>query len=65
MCFVDLDKVYDSDDQNLLWTVLAGFGVPQKMLAVIPHFHDGLRARTRADAGERSDWFAVGQGLRQ
>ena len=65
MCFVDLTKSYDSADWTLLWTVFARFGVPPKMLAVIRHFHDGMRARIRTDDGECSEWFGVGQGLRQ
>ena len=65
MCFVDLAEAYDSVDRTLLWTVLARFGVPRKMLAVIRHFHDEMRARIRTDDGECSDWFSVGQGLRQ
>ena len=37
----------------------------QKMLAAIRHFHDEMRARIRTDYGGYSDWFGVGQGLRQ
>ena len=65
MCFVDLTKAYDSVDRTLLRTVFARFGVPPKMLAVIRHFHDGMRARIRTDDGKCSEWFGVGQGLRQ
>ena len=64
-CFVDLTKAYDSVDRELLWCVLKRFGVPPKMLAVIRGFHDGMRARVRMDDGTCSDWFSVGQGLRQ
>ena len=35
MCFIDLTKAYDSVDRTLLWTVLARFGIPPRMLAVI------------------------------
>ncbi|CAB1102680.1 unnamed protein product [Ectocarpus sp. CCAP 1310/34] len=35
------------------------------MLAVIRHFHEGMRARVRTDDGQYSEWFDVGQGLRQ
>ena len=35
------------------------------MLAVIQQFHDGMRACVRPDDGVCSDWFEVGQGLRQ
>ena len=45
--------------------VLARFGVPEKMLTVIHQFHEGMRARVRADDGEHSERFDVTQGLRQ
>ena len=44
MCSIDLQKAYDSVDRELLWEVLARFGVPEKMLTVIRQFHDGMRA---------------------
>ena len=65
MCFVDLTKAYDSVERILLWAELARFGVPPTMLAVIRHFHDGMRVRIRTYNGECSDWFGVKQGLRQ
>ena len=65
MCFVDLQKAYDSVDRDLLWEVLRRFGVPDPMLAVVRQFHDGMRARVRTDDGELSEWFDVTQGLRQ
>ena len=52
MCFVDLQKVYDSVDQELLWNVLAQAGVPSVMVDVICQFHDGMRARVRMDNWE-------------
>ena len=65
LCFIDLIKAYDSADRTLLWDVLAHFGVPPRMLAVIRQFHDGMQACIRLDDGECSDKFDVGQGLRQ
>ena len=44
MCFIDLQEC-DSVDRELLWVVLARFGVPEKMLTVIRQFHEGVRAR--------------------
>ena len=32
VCFIDLNKAYDSVDRTLLWTVLARFGVPHNMI---------------------------------
>ena len=65
MCFVDLQKAYDSVDRELLWKVLARAGVPEEMIAVIRQFHDGMQAQVRMHDGELSDWFEVMQGLRQ
>ena len=66
MCFVELQKAYDSvDREQLLWKVLARASDPEGMIAVIRQFHDGMQARVRMDDGELSDWFEVTQGLRQ
>ena len=65
MCFVDLQKAYDSVDRELLWKVLARAGVLSAMVDVIRQFHNGMRARVRMDDGELSEWFEVTQGLRQ
>ena len=65
MCFVDLQKAYDTVDRTLLWQVLTRIGVPPQMIVVIQQFHDGMRACVRPDDGVCSDWFDVEQGLRQ
>ena len=65
MCFIHLEKAYDTVDRTLMWQVLTRIGVPPQMIAVIPHFHDGMRACVRPDDGVCSDWFEVEQGLRQ
>ena len=65
MCFVDLQKAYDTVDRTLLWQVLTRIGVPPQMIAVIRQFHDGMRACVRPDDGVCSDWFEVEQVLRQ
>ena len=65
MCFVDLQKAYDTIDRTLLWQVLTRIGVPPQMIAVIRQFHDGMRACVRPDDGVCSDRFEVEQGLRQ
>ena len=60
LCFIDLTKADDSVDRTPLWDVLARFGVPPRMLAVIREFHDGVQACVRLDDGECSDKFDVG-----
>ena len=60
-----LRTIYLVPGSTLPWTVLARFGIPPRMLAVIRQFHDGMRACVRLDDGECSDMFDVEQGLRQ
>ena len=57
MCFMYLQKAYDTVDRTLLWQVLTRIGVPPQMLAVIHQFQDGTRACVRPDDGVCSDWF--------
>ena len=61
----DLTKGCGSVDRTLLWTVLARFGLPPRMHAVIREFHDSMWACVRLDDGECSDMFDVKQSLRQ
>ncbi len=65
MCFIDLMKAYDTVKRGMLWRILARFGVPKKLIAIIRAFHDGMRARVRLDDGALSVWFPVKEGLRQ
>ena len=65
MCFIDLQKAYDTVDRILLWQVLTRIGVPPQIVAVIRHFDDGMTACAQPDDGVYSDWVEMEQGLRQ
>ena len=65
VCFIDLQKAYDTVDCTLLRQVLTRIGVPSQMIAVIRKFHDGMRACVQSDDGVCSGWFELEQGLRQ
>ena len=65
MCFIYIQKAYDTVDRTLLWKVLTRIGVPPQMIAAIQQFHDGMRVCVRSDDGVCSDRFEVEQGLRQ
>ena len=65
ICFIDLHKAYGTVNRTLLWQVLTRIGVPPQMIAVIRQLHDGMRACVRPNDGVCSDWFQVGQGVRQ
>ena len=63
LCFIDLQKAYDSVDRYLLWQILARCGVPGRLIAAIRQFHEGMRACVRNDNGDYSEEFNVEQGL--
>ena len=65
LCFIDIQKAYDSVDWNLLWQVLFHLGVPPQMITVIRKFHDGMKVCIRSSDGTCSKPFDVNQGLRQ
>ena len=65
LCFIDLQKVYDSVDRTILWQVLARFGTPPQIIEVIRQFHDGMRACVRSDDGRCPERLEVAQELRQ
>ena len=65
MCFINLQKAYDTVDRTLLWQVLTHIGVPPQMIAVVQKLHDGVRAFVRPDDGVCLDRFEVEQELRQ
>ena len=65
MCFIDLQKAYNTVDRTLLWQVLTRIGVPPQMIAVIRQLHHGMRVCVRPDDGLCLDWFEVDQGLRE
>ena len=64
LCFIDLQKAYNSVDSTLLWQVLVRLATPPQMIEVIRQFHDGMRACVRSDDGRCLEWFGVAQGLR-
>ena len=61
MCFMDLQKAYDTADRTLMWEVITRIGVPPQMIAAVRQFHDGMRACVRPDDGVCLDWFQVEQ----
>ena len=44
LCYIDLQKAYDSVDRTLQWQVLARFGVQPQIIRVIREFYEGMRA---------------------
>ncbi|ROT81352.1 hypothetical protein C7M84_025487 [Penaeus vannamei] len=62
--FVDFTKAFDTVDRDALWRVLAKYGCPPKLLAIIKAFHIGMKA-TFSISGNNSDAFEVLHGVKQ
>ena len=65
LCFIVLQKTYNTVDRTLLWQEFTRIGVPPQMVAVTRQSRDEMRACVRPDDGICSHWFKVEQGLRQ
>jgi hypothetical protein len=63
MVFIDLTKAFDSINRTGLWSFLAKFGCPSKLINIIK-LHDGMIGRVCAD-GKESDGFEVTAGVKQ
>ena len=64
MTFVDLTKAFDTVSREGLWKIMAKFGCPAKVIAMVQQFHDGMLSRVQNDS-EFSDQFAVTNGVKQ
>ena len=64
MTFIDLTKAFDTVSREGLWKIMAKFGCPDKFIAMVRWFHDGMLARVQND-GEFSDPFPVTNGVKQ
>uniref|UniRef100_A0A669BJZ3 Reverse transcriptase domain-containing protein n=1 Tax=Oreochromis niloticus TaxID=8128 RepID=A0A669BJZ3_ORENI len=64
MCFVDLEKAFDRVPRGVLWEVLREYGVSGPLLRAIRSLYNRCKSLVRI-AGNKSDSFLVGDGLRQ
>lgn len=64
LCYIDLTKAYDSVNRDLLWRVLAIYGVPGKIIGLLQDLHCGTKASV-CMYGDKSEWFDINSGVRQ
>jgi hypothetical protein len=64
MCFIDYAKAFDCVRHSALWTALHEMGIPAHLIHLIRNLYDGQAACVRTEKGN-SDWFVLGQGVRQ
>ena len=56
--FIDLTKAFDTVSRAGLWKIMAKFGCPDKFIALVRSFHDGMQVRVQDD-GESSEPILV------
>ena len=62
--FVDFEKAFDSVFRQALWTILRGYGIPDKIVRMIRCLYDGFSC-TVLHEGELSRHFLVETGMKQ
>ena len=64
LCFIDYSKAFDCVRYSALWNALLALGIPAHLVELIQNLYNGQLACVRTVAGD-SDWFSLGQGVRQ
>ena len=66
LCFIDYSKAVDCVGYSALWTALymQEMGIPSHMIHLIRNLYDSQAACVRTEK-RNSDWFSLGQGVRQ
>ncbi|CAF3398890.1 unnamed protein product [Rotaria socialis] len=64
LCFIDIQKAYDSVDRKLLWKVCRGYSISDKLIRLLKLLHSKTKARVRIN-GELSESFEMETGVLQ
>ena len=62
-CFVDYAKAFDCVDHKKLWNILTEMGIPDHLTCLLRNLY-AQEATVRTGHGT-TDWFQIGQGVRQ
>ena len=57
-------QVYDFVDHNRLWNILKEVGIPEHLTCLLRNLYPGQEETVRTLHG-RTDWFKIGNGVRQ
>ena len=63
-CFIDYAKAFDSVDHNKLWKILKEMGISDHLTCLLRNLYASQEATVRTGHGT-TDWFQIGQGVRQ
>ena len=62
--FIAYVKALDCVDHNKLWKILKEMGIPDHLTCLLRNLYAGQEATVRTRHGT-TDWFQIGQGIRQ
>ena len=62
--FIDYAKAFDCVDHNKLWKILKERGIPDHLICLLRNLYAGQEATVKTGHGT-TDWFQIGQGVRQ
>ena len=57
-------KAFDCVNHNTLWKILKEMGIPDHLICLLRNLYAGQEATVRTGYGT-TDWFQIGQGVRQ
>ena len=63
-CFIDDPKAFDYVDHNKLWKILQEMRIPDHLTCLLRNLYAGQEATVRTGHGT-TDWFQIGNGVRQ
>ena len=63
-CFIDYAKTFDRVDHKKLWKILKEMGIPDHLTCLLRNLYAGQEATART-GHEKTDWFQIGEGVRQ
>lgn len=64
MLFVDFKQAFDSVDRNMLWTILASYGIPAKMTNLIKQLYRNATCKV-VHRGKLGSPFMIRSGVKQ
>ena len=63
-CFIDYSKAFDCVQHQTLWKIMSDMGFTPHLVHLIKTLYEDQQATVRIE-NETSEWFSIGQGVRQ
>ena len=62
--FIDYEKAFDSLDRNVLWDLMANYGIPSKIISLVKNTYEGTNCRILHEGG-LTESFSIKSDVRQ